>query len=560
MERLPGTLADVAREFASRHVEPGRWSGLFAFGPRALGYGGPEDELELMLVARAIGPKVRCHEGEVDGQRVFLIVADEGLFKRDVEGGLLGELLADKLLAPYVPVEGARYLHEQEVRLKERVARELLLDLATNFPRFAPELYLDPRYFLYEAIYRMERVMPSSAYMFANVLRERSDRQVHEARIVEGFREALERLERAGWVRREGELFRLAPRALGTVGARPLSSLALNIEKVLRGLRKYVTRAFTGLMRPYLLERRAFMRRFGLKAHLNPLMGLPRPEDFLYLRTQLGLRPALKEVALEEVARAIGPVGTKDDVLVSEAEGSLNLVCFVTVRGELGSVKLVVKRFRSWDSLKWLSLRLWVLGAKKFIISGRERLKREYKMCGLLAELGFRVPRVYHVDLRTNTLIEEFIEGTVLSELVKAFLYGELDAGAVLGAVEEAGRILAKVHGAGIAVGDCKPENFIVEPGGRLALIDLEQASKGGDIAWDVAEFLYYMGHYVPSVASAEAFRRLAEAFVRGYLDGGGSPDVVRKALSAKFARVFSVFTPPQVMEAIYEVCEGVGG
>jgi len=548
---------DVIKEFAAKQVEPARWRGLMAFGPRALGYGGPQDELELLLVARGVGPKVKHASGRFNDVPFSLVMVDEGLFKSDVRSGLLGELLADKLLLPYLPLFGRDYLLEREVELKERITRELLLDLASNFRDFALEIYLDPRFFLYETISRIGRIMPTSAYMFANVLGRPSDRRSHEPRIMRGFEEALERLAKAGWVRREDGFVRLTPAALRATRMRFLSTLALSVEKLFRGLRKYVTRALTGLMRPYVLEREVFARRFGIRAQLNPLWTMPRPEDFFFLKTKLGLRPALKEVALEEVARAIGPVGSRDDVLISQVEGSLNLVCLVTVRGELGSVRLVVKKFRSWDNLKWLSLRLWVLGAKKFIISGRERLRREYTMCRLLGEEGFRVPEIYHVDLRNNALVEEFIEGVVLSELIRAFLFGEIGADGVLRPVEEAGRVLARAHGVGVAIGDCKPENFIVEPDGRLALVDLEQASRGGDVAWDVAEFLYYTGHYVPSVASAEAFKLLAEAFINGYLSGGGSPGLVEKAPSVKFARVFSIFTPPQVMEAIYEVCEG---
>ena len=557
MELPRPELADVAREFASKHVEEARWIGLLAFGPRALSYGSPSDELELLLVAHGVGPKVKHVQGQVEQAPVSLTIVDGGIFKSDVRRGLLGELLADKLLVPYVPIFGRSYLFEREVELKERLVRELVLDLAANFQAFSLEILLDPRYFLYETINRMGRIMPLSAFMFANVLGRPSDRHRHEPSIMRGFNEALKRLVEAGWVKEEEGLIRLRARALKATRMRFLSSLALGIEKLLRGLRKYATRAATGLVRPYVLEREVFLRRFGAGAQSNPLWVLPKPDDFFFLRTKLGLRPALKEVALEEVASAIGPVGGKDDVIISEVGGSLNLVCLVTVRGELGSVKLIVKKFRSWDNLKWLSLRLWVLGAKKFTISGRERLRREYTMCRLLNELGFRVPEIYHVDLKNNTLVEEFIDGVALSELIKAFLFGEAGGEGVLEPVRRAGRVLASVHRAGIAVGDCKPENFIVEPSGRIALIDLEQASRGGDYSWDVAEFLYYAGHYVPSVSSAEAFKAVAEAFVRGYIEAGGIYEAVKEAPSVKFVRIFSIFTPPQVIEVIYEVCEG---
>ncbi len=553
-----GWLERVAKIAASRQVGAGAWRALMAFGPRALGYGAPSDELEVLLVASRFGPRVKCAEEEALGISVFLIITDEKVLERDVKAGVLGELLADKLLVPYVPVEGADFLSKLEVELKERLARELLLDLASNFPKFAPEIYVDPRYFLYETITRMARTMPSSTYMFANVLARQADRAKYEPMIMEGFRRALRALESEGLVVLEDGLVRPTARLLKRARRGLLASAAWAVKGALRSLGKYTTKVLVGVTRPYLLEEEAFYRRFSLGARINPLRALPRPEDFLLLKTSVGFVPALREVALEEIARAVGPVGPRDDVLVSEIGGSLNVVYLVAIRSEEGTVRFVVKRFRNWDNLKWFSIRLWALGAKRFVISGRERLRREYTMCRKLEEMGFPVPRIFHVDLKSNTLVEEFIEGANLSDLIRAFSFGEADEGEVLGLLEEAGRLVAEVHRAGVALGDCKPENMIVGREGRLFIVDLEQASEGGDMAWDVAEFLYYTGHYIPSVASAEPFKLMAKAFVEGYLRAGGSPELVRKAPSARFARVFSILTPSHVIEAIYEVC-GVG-
>ncbi len=546
---------DGLKALCLEQVPPGRLKALMALGPGAFGYGSP-GEVVLMALVDGLRPKMRYTRLN----EAFLLMVDARLFKMDVKKGLLGDLLADKLLTPYLALEGADYLRRLEVAFKQRVIKELLSNLILDLPEFASEIYIDPRYFLYEAIFRMGRVMPLSAYMFANLLARREDRLANEAKVMEGFKEAIRALEASGYLRPEGSFVRLGEEALrkGLGGLRKLffiDELAYGLGETIRGLRRLVMKVLPGLAKAYVLEKEAFLRRFGGRGELSPLSELPRPDDFLLLKTHLGLRPAFAKAVLEEIAQLLGPIGKKDDVKISEIGGSLNVVYLVSVKGESGRVRLVVKKFKNWNNLKWLSLRLWSFGAKKFVISGRTRLKREYSMCNLLGELGFPVPRILHVDLATNTLVEEFIEGSNLAEPMRAFMFGEGDGRSFLALVEKAGQLVAGIHSHDVTLGDCKPENFIIDREGRIYLVDLEQASVGGDKAWDVAEFLYYSGHFVPSLAAEEAFEPIARAFLRGYLSAGGSPEVVRKASSVKFARVFSVFTPPQVMKAINKAC-----
>jgi transcriptional regulator of met regulon len=68
------------------------------------------------------------------------------------------------------------------------------------------------------------------------------------------------------------------------------------------------------------------------------------------------------------------------------------------------------------------------------------------------------------------------------------------------------------------------------------------------------------MGHYVPTLASAEAVEEIAEAFIEGYLEAGAKAENVRKAASPKYTKVFSIFTQPHVMLALSNLCRRTGG
>ena len=550
-----GLLRAVER-VCSSHVPRSERKAVMAFGPRALGYGRADDELYVLVVADKLGTGVRVVRERAFRTRLSLIIAGRGALEGDVREGLLGELLADKFLLPYVALEGRAYLADIEHKLKKRLTRELLMDIASSFPRIATEMLIDPRYFLYEVVSRMGRLMPASAYAFANLLAHPKDRQKNERAMLEGFLRALDELRREGLIARDGAFYKPTKRLVKKASRPKLFGLLWRVRAAARSISRYALTIY-GLGAPYTSERKVFMERFAHLADVNPLSVLPRPEDFLFLRTAIGLRPALKEATLDELAASLGLTRGPDDIDMREIGGTVNLVYLVTVRGTTGLARFVVKYFKDWRNLTWLSLRLWALGAKKFAISGKERLKREYLMCRELNSLGFPVPRIFHVNLRASCLVEEFIEGVNFSDILRRFFLGEEKSEPVLRLAEEAGRLLASIHGANISVGDFKPENIIVRLDGGLSLVDLEQATRGGDKAWDVAEFLFYSGHYVPSISTAEEFELMARAFLKGYLDAGGPPEAVRKAPSARFVRVFSVFTPPQVIEVINELCEG---
>jgi serine/threonine protein kinase len=107
----------------------------------------------------------------------------------------------------------------------------------------------------------------------------------------------------------------------------------------------------------------------------------------------------------------------------------------------------------------------------------------------------------------------------------------------------------------GVSLGDTKPENILVDRKGELYLTDLEQAGRNGDRAWDVAEFLYYSGHYISPFAVASRVELMAKAFIAGYLQAGGNIKAVKNAGNTKYTKVFSVFTFPHVMLILSNAC-----
>jgi tRNA A-37 threonylcarbamoyl transferase component Bud32 len=160
------------------------------------------------------------------------------------------------------------------------------------------------------------------------------------------------------------------------------------------------------------------------------------------------------------------------------------------------------------------------------------------------------VPEILHISLPDRVLVERYVEGSSLVELVKKAVSSKFISKEDYVAVSKVGSALGKMHACGVAMGDSKPENFRHGVDNEVYSLDLEQAGKSGDKAWDVAEFLYYSGHYAFPALPSAGFKEYVEAFIHGYREKGDEK-VLKTAAGAKYGRVFSFWTPPL---AIHEI------
>jgi tRNA A-37 threonylcarbamoyl transferase component Bud32 len=284
---------------------------------------------------------------------------------------------------------------------------------------------------------------------------------------------------------------------------------------------------------------------------------LEDPNKHVLLPTPLGPVSLSDKSEIEEVARKIIPDGEFSKIKVKRFGGVLNDVFIVTITKNGEDKKFVVKQYLDWSNLKWLPLTIWSFGTTSFAVLGQSRLEKEYSINKFLRNKGFPVPKIFHISHRKRLIFEEFIEGKELVENLKRIFFSYHTADDVA-LIKKVGGKIAEAHHLGVTLGDCKPENFLVTKD-SVVFLDLEQATRDGNQAWDIAEFLYYAGHYSPPMSSTKGASIMAKKFIEGYLDSGGNKSYIKQAASAKYTKVFSVFTPPHVLFAISSICQRMG-
>jgi tRNA A-37 threonylcarbamoyl transferase component Bud32 len=515
--------------------------------------------MEAVLVIRDFPARIMSYVKTIAGRTIVLLAVDQWIFERDIERGFLGEASAGTLVFPYVALSGERYLHAQEIRLKKRLIFELLESLALSFPELSDHIHIKPKYFMYEVLLNRVRVFPPLAQCVSNFTRS-AERGKKPNRTLEGYMEALIQLEKETKVK-FSDNYIMIPKKFISEMKKPrvwLTNISRNAQRTL----------FTPIFEVFPQLLNIFNQSAETLPKLKMLNHWKRgfvadqyfvdPRNYVFVPTANGLVSLANRLDIEAFVKDKLLNGEDGKIKLEGIGGVLNDVYLIKVelRGE--EKRVVVKQFKDWSGFKWFPLNLWSLGTKKFAVLGKSRLEKECTISELLREEGFNVPKVLHVNHIERLVFMEFVEGETINHAIKriAETKNGYTANKDLEKLSNFGETLAKVHALDVALGDTKPENVIVEADGKIYLVDFEQASKGGDKSWDIAEFLFYSGHYLPTRHSNFKAESIANAFLNGYLRAGGNIDVVKKAGASKYTRIFSLFTMPSVILAMSKACK----
>jgi len=508
-------------------------------------------DVEVLAVIQDFQPRIMVYFKPLNRYSLIVSAVDQWVFEKDVEKAFIGEVVAEKIAFYYQPITGKEYFKEHETKVKKRIICELLETLILEFPELSREFLIEPKYFLYETMIRRAKLFPSLTYNFLNML--------HRGRIkviMQGYRRALKRLEEEGIIEFSGEYIQISEKFIEKIRSKKMRIPAFfkNFQKAFFA---YTLGILPKTVNVFLQYREKIMKVGWNKNGENLVFRLENPRKFIHVHTSLGVLPLSEGINIDDFVKKIAPNKTGLRVDIKEIGGILNDVYLINLKDDSQERKIIVKRFMDWQNFKWFSLALWTLGTRSFAVHGRFRLEKEYALNKFLHSKGISVPRILHVSLRERLIFREYVEGEEVTEVVKRIFKAERksEVARELEIIREVGRKMACIHELNVSLGDTKPENILIS-NGEVLFLDLEQASRNGNQPWDIAEFLYYAGHYASLITNIRTVTWLTQAFIKGYLDAGGKLQNVEKAASPIYTKVFGIFTLPHVILKISSLCK----
>lgn len=512
--------------------------------------------VEILLIIRDFQPRLMRYIKVLDDRNVIVFAVNEWVFERDVDRGFLGEALAGRMIFPYIALVNEEYLRFQEVTLKKRLILERLENLVLDFPELSYDFRIKPEYFMYETMLSRARLFPPMTYSVLSFMRKGVKKGNIEV-VMRGYVDALKELEKESAITLSDGYVKISKKLVDEVKSRKVRFVNL-FKTAQRTLFTSLLNIFPAVLNLLSQNRETFLR-FQREVEENSKLihQLEDPRRFLYIPTARGLVSLASRMDVEAFAKEVFSINEGAEIKVEEIGGVLNDVYLVKTSVGNEERKIVVKRFRDWSSFKWFPLTLWTFGTRTFAVLGHSRLDRECAINQLLYSKGFEVPKILHISHAERLIFMEHVEGENLGKVIKRVVNAKNteEVKEDLDIISKVGEKLAEVHTLDIALGDTKPENLVVKESGKICMLDFEQASRNGDKVWDIAEFLYYAGHFISPLVGTRPTELITKAFIEGYLRAGGEVKLVKKAGNPRYTKVFSIFAFPHIILTISNIC-----
>jgi tRNA A-37 threonylcarbamoyl transferase component Bud32 len=526
---------------------PSQRVAICEYGPSVYAKPGSTRGQDVMVVYEDYANGLRAHLRVVEGHEIRFLIADRDLIESDIKNGTLGDFITEKFLYPHRPLANSEYLYKLSTQAKTRVVKEETRDLVVEYGEMCRGLVAKPEFFGISRMRKRARVFMPSMADYLKLLGP-SVRKQNIATVHESFKAAISAM-KGDVVELDGDHVVFQDNAIDRWLKDRTSEQAVNIlRRSRRAFYSYLTKGRSIYLSLDLLARELSE---PIRVGIDPvLMGTKpeNPKNYLYLRTSEGLTSFSETASLNEIASKLRP---GRPITISPLAGVLNEVFLITA----GKEQFVAKKFTDWHGFKWFTLNLVSFGSKLFTVSGKARMANEYGINRYLAKKGLKVPQIIHVSYSHRILVERYVSGTGLSDFVTSAVNQSTLTEGECRLAESLGETLARIHGVGVSVGDAKPENFVASDG-EIFTVDLEQAGKRGDYAWDIAELLFYTGHYSASQRPTRGLSMLVKAFIEGYLQKG-RPAELKQAAGIRYAKVFSLWTPaPVILEIIQALHE----
>jgi tRNA A-37 threonylcarbamoyl transferase component Bud32/predicted nucleotidyltransferase len=535
ISKVEATLAPIMRR--------GSLKAMAVYGSQTSGYAKKESDYDVVVVISPFGQRIKYYYIKGEVQCSALVVEDKA-FEKDCTRSTLGEFVSGRLLNPYNALIGEDYLRNNETLYKKRVIVEGLSEACAEYGRFAENIVFPLPYFLFAKLRKRAAIYPPVVYSYSmtygnDLVKSNLDSSL------EGFRRAALLLSEDGLIEFDSkhDELKVKPEKIKGGLASRLSSTA---SYTARGIRQYAVHGYAGRVGLNVVGREVLSKLERAKEHSELPGSISNPRAFwklhqgkLFVESSDWLSDLLDYFKMSEVSTVV----TKTSL------GEIyNSTSFYTLVDNNNSRKMsiAVKRYNDVKGMKWGLLNIWSLRNTNFSANANERISREYRAMEQFRNLGLFTPDVLAVFLREKILVTGYIKGKDLSRIQSAYLAEETDD---LSPQFDFGAILAKVHSAGSCIGDTKPSNAILaETDSHIYLTDLEQAHADGNLAWDIAEFIYYSVRFT---LKEERARKLVNAFISGYLQAGGDERIIEQTSALRYRAPFQAFIAPNVLNAL---------
>lgn len=525
-------------EILSRHR---RVIGACLYGSKVAGYGGPDSDIDIIVVVKDYPHTVRYSYSRTEEVKISALIVNYLALQKDAEAGLLGEFVVGRLLHIYEVLINHDLFKSIELIYKRRIILEEIFDIIRTTNIMCTEIKFPLEFILFSKIKRRSSVYPAALYSYYKIYTGKCAR-ANLAFALKGFKDALEDI-----VANDRGLLVLKRSAANTddlvlqIGKKRLVLdkqrgryfIRLKLAKKLQIFSSYVVHAYAArkVFHYTIREAESKIKRYRSQPICMPeFMESPRQ---YYWKLDEGLVIAGgNRKWFDLVAKSLGLVRYALSKKIRLGDINSRTVCYTlqdtSVSGH--SISIVAKKFATLKGAKWAALNFWSFSTgshfkHSFKVDPLFRLGNEYKALRYLRnEIGLDTPSVLAINFECRILVTNFVEGQSMSQIIQDSLKKRSTAGIEnIFWIRTAGKSIAMIHSTQSALGNIKPNNIIINNAGgvnsRVFFTDLEQfnfnnTEYSSDPIWDIIQFLCWSLKRTKNISIA---KEIVREFLSGY-------------------------------------------
>ena len=224
----------------------GRALAVAAYGSKVAGYGRPDSDYDIIVVAKKFKGRIR-YQYVTSPVTASALVVEESLLESDAVKAYLGEFVSGRLLNVYEPILNGDIFRKAELESKKRVLAEEILELGSQHGEFAQDLLIPLEYFLFDKLHKRALIYPPALYSYVKTYTCPSGDE-NKAFTLEGFAQAALSLQSSGVLKVEADgMGRPHVRILGEgLRSTAFASLLSLFNLTRRGVRQYAVHGYAG--------------------------------------------------------------------------------------------------------------------------------------------------------------------------------------------------------------------------------------------------------------------------------------------------------------------------
>ena len=525
------------RKIAKKH----KVVGVCLYGSRVAGYARPESDYDLIIVLddyAYILKYVYLKEAELE---LSALVVDRNSLERDAESAFLGEFVVGRLLHIYETITNAELFRRLEIVYKKRVILEEISDIVRSTNILSTEITFPLEYIMFSKIRHRSLLYRNALYSFYKTYTGQNS--VHNIEFaLNGYQQALKEILEVDnemlILSSHGNLVQISEKRVDV--KRSMRVASLKLTKKFQEFTSYIIHAYAGRHTLQYVVKEAeakITRQKKYSIELPKFISTPRE---CYWKLPEGLLIIDDKDWLDTIANSNG--FSRYVISNKFRLGKSTSVVHTMSDPDDDSRKktIVVKKLAKSKAIGWSA------SARNYKVDPLFRLSIEYKALRYIRLLGLNSPVIESVVLGKKILVTEFIEGILMSDIMKNCLNRNTIDG--LGWIKVAGEKIGMIHADKSTLGDINPSSLIIRKG-TLYITGAEQFGfKSGDPVWDIVSFI---GRGLKRTSNTIIAKQIVKEFLAGYSQEM-SLEYMKKLINTKhYLELFYPLLTPTVAQTV---------